>query len=350
MTTIYLIREKIRKFFSYYGRFFMPAVKFFVCLLIFSELNKHIGFFEKLTNPIVTVVLAAIGMVVPSSVVVLLAALISLLHLYQASVVLMAVVLVIYIVLFLLLGRFDPDHGFVLLLMPLLFIYHIPYLMPLLLGMFASPITIIPMVCGTAIYFVLEVIRTAAGTSSGFDIEEALVLANSIFDSILANRLMFASVIVLSATLLVVYIIRRLKVKYSFEIAIVAGTVFCIVGYIIVNMKIPGAVSVGSMILLALLSGIITYLVHFMQLALDYSRTENARFEDDDYYYYVTAVPKIFVTETNKKVKKFSGKDAEEEPEEDDDVKVVPDKEEIEEILDEEEEFMRDFAEREEDY
>ena len=34
------------------------------------------------------------------------------------------------------------------------------------------------------------------------------------------------------------------------------------------------------------------------------------QFEDDEYYYYVKAVPKIYVSGTDKKVQKFSGEDA----------------------------------------
>ena len=348
MTTIYLIREKIRKFFSYYGRFFMPAVKFFTCLLIFTELGKHIGFYEKLASPVAAVGLSLVGMIVPSSVLVLIAAIVTLLHLYQASVVLMVIVLIVFLILYLLLGRFDPDHGYVVLLMPILLIYHIPYLMPLLLGMFASPITIIPMACGTVIYYVLEVIRAATGSSSSFNVEEALVLVNSVMDNIMANKLMFATVIVLSITLAVVWLVRRLKVKYSFEISVGAGTLVCLIGYLIINMRIPGAVSVGNMILMTLVSGVIAFIAQFMNLAMDYSRTENARFEDDNYYYYVTAVPKIFVSEPKKEVKKF-GKKKDDEAKEDEKESEDP-VAEAEEMLDEEEEFLRDFAERKEDY
>ncbi|MBQ4472878.1 MAG: hypothetical protein II930_01135 [Lachnospiraceae bacterium] len=348
MATIYLIRDKIRKFFSYYGRFFIPAVKFFTCLLIFTEMGKHIGFYEKLANPVVSVAVSLIGMVVPSSVLVLIAAVMVLLHLYQASVVLMAIVLIVFLLLYLLLGRFDPDHGFVVLLMPILLIFRVPYLMPLFLGIFEGPITIIPMTCGTIVYYVLEVIRTATGASSGFNVEEALVLVNSVLDSILANKIMFAVAIVLAVTLTVVWFVRRLKVKYSFEISVAAGTLVCLVGFLIVNMLIPGAVSVGNMILMTLVSGLIAFLSQFFNLTLDYSRTENARFEDENYYYYVTAVPKIFVSEPKKEVKLF-GKKKDEKAEEEEEEKDG-ENEDLEEILDEEEEFLRDFSERKEDY
>ena len=52
--------------------------------------------------------------------------------------------------------------------------------------------------------------------------------------------------------------------------------------------------------------------IQFLFFNLDYSRTERLQFEDDEYYYYVKAVPKAVVSSTNKRVKRFSGKDEKE--------------------------------------
>ena len=46
---------------------------------------------------------------------------------------------------------------------------------------------------------------------------------------------------------------------------------------------------------------------------MDYSRTERLQFEDDEYYYYVKAVPKAFVSGTDKRVTRFAGKEEREE-------------------------------------
>ena len=59
-------------------------------------------------------------------------------------------------------------------------------------------------------------------------------------------------------------------------------------------------------IVMALLSMGIVYVLQFMILAVDFTRTEYVQFEDDDYYYYVKAVPKVKVTTQNVKVKRIN--------------------------------------------
>ena len=39
---------------------------------------------------------------------------------------------------------------------------------------------------------------------------------------------------------------------------------------------------------------------------MDYSRIEKVQFEDDEYYYYVKAVPKVFLAEPDKVIKRFN--------------------------------------------
>ena len=63
-------------------------------------------------------------------------------------------------------------------------------------------------------------------------------------------------------------------------------------------------VLIGSVV-----SAAIALVIQFLFFNLDYSRTERLQFEDDEYYYYVKAVPKAFISGTDKKVKRFSGKD-----------------------------------------
>ena len=61
------------------------------------------------------------------------------------------------------------------------------------------------------------------------------------------------------------------------------------------------------------ISTVIALIQQFLFFNLDYSRTERVQFEDDEYYYYVKAVPKIYVTTKEKKVKRIAAKDEEKE-------------------------------------
>ena len=51
----------------------------------------------------------------------------------------------------------------------------------------------------------------------------------------------------------------------------------------------------------------IGFVLEFLFMDLDYSRTERVQFEDDDYYYYVKAVPKKMVSGMDKSIKQYNG-------------------------------------------
>lgn len=56
------------------------------------------------------------------------------------------------------------------------------------------------------------------------------------------------------------------------------------------------------------ISVLIGLVLQFFFFNLDYTRTERVQFEDDEYYYYVKAVPKLYVTTSEKQIKSFGGK------------------------------------------
>lgn len=347
MMTLYELREKIRRLYQTYERYIIPVMKFLTSLVIFLVLNSYIGFYTKLASPVIAVLLALVGTVVPSSILVLLAGFVSLLHLYKASLILAVIALLVYLLLYLMFARFTPELGLVVLLMPVLCALNIPYIVPLIMGTFFSPMSIIAVTCGTAVYYVLDVLKNAAVVTTSLGVEEILVLATNVLNSITGNKMMFASIVIFAGTILVVYFLRRMKLDYSFEIAIGAGTFFSVLGFLVAGLRFGANGSVIIMVLLNLLCGFAAYVVHFMDLALDYSRTETTQFEDEDYYYYVKAVPKIYVTEAKKKITKYGGSGRQGRVR-DNGVRRVnvggkrPD-------YDSEEAFLREFASREED-
>ena len=113
-------------------------------------------------------------------------------------------------------------------------------------------------------------------------------------------------------TTLIVYVVRKLDIEHSWTVAWASGILFEAIGltagYILLGIsdKIAGVI-IGSVI-----SGVIAMIIQFLFFNLDYSRTERLQFEDDDYYYYVKAVPKSLVTEKDKQIKRFNGKNEKE--------------------------------------
>ena len=103
---------------------------------------------------------------------------------------------------------------------------------------------------------------------------------------------MFVYVAAFAATVLVVYIIRRMAIAYSWQVAIGAGALTCLFVTIVANGVFKGGVSIGGAFVGLIVSIILNIILQYFCFDLDYNRTEKVQFEDDEYYYYVKAVPK----------------------------------------------------------
>ena len=131
-------------------------------------------------------------------------------------------------------------------------------------------------------------------------------------NQLIGNKEMYLVLGIFIITTLIVYVVRKLDIEHSWTVAWASGILFEAIGltagYILLGIsdKIAGVI-IGSVI-----SGVIAMIIQFLFFNLDYSRTERLQFEDDDYYYYVKAVPKSLVTEKDKQIKRFNGKNEKE--------------------------------------
>ena len=105
---------------------------------------------------------------------------------------------------------------------------------------------------------------------------------------------------------MIVYVIYRMSVEYSWYAAIIVGGLFEIILFLIGNVVLEASISVGQILLGSVCAVIIGVIVQFFKTVVDYSRVENTQFEDDEYYYYVKAVPKIAMAKQQKSVRKIN--------------------------------------------
>jgi len=196
--------------------------------------------------------------------------------------------------------RFTPKLGYVVLAVPILYLLKIPYIIPLVLGLFATPLAIVPTACGVILFYLFGVIREAASMQVNISVEDTLSLYTYVIDRLTGNKQLFMAIIIFSMIIFVTYFIRRMKFDYAREIAVAAGALTCILGFLFSDLKL------GSMILGTVASGLLAVIIQFFRLTLDYTGVEHVQFEDEDYYYYVKAVPKINVTAPQINVKRFN--------------------------------------------
>ena len=306
MMTIYVLRERLRSIYQKYDMYIEPILKFILSLFVLTIINKYIGYDTRLLKLPVVLVLSLLGAFAPSAVLVLLAALVTILHVYSVSKILSVIIILVILILYLLFARLTPRLGIVVVAVPILYLLKIPYVVPLVLGLIATPMSAFATGCGVVVFYLFQVIKECASIQVNASVEDTLQLYTYVFNSLINNKHMIISIFIFTAVIAITYIVRRLKIDYSFEIAIGTGSITMILCFLISDLKLNMSNQILSMILGTILSAGIAYVILFFKQALDYTGVENVQFEDDDYYYYVKAVPKINVTTPQVNVKRIN--------------------------------------------
>jgi len=294
MNSLLKIREWYAQIYSRYGVAIDTAVKFLGAFLAVTMINSSIGTMAVLKSPVVILAVSVLCAVLPKSLMVLLLALFMLAHIYAVSLETAAFVLAVMMIMFMLYFRFSAGDSFVLILLPVLFLLKIPFIIPIALGLLATPFSLVSTAFGTVVYFIIDYVSKnkadmmAAGT-------EGLNVMSAMAKEIFTNQSMYLIIIAFSVVITAVYVIKKLSAPYSWQIAVGAGTVIDLVILIIGTIKF-GVNDVFSMTVIIagnVISLLFAVLICFMVHNMDYTRIEHTQFEDDDYYYYVKAVPKL---------------------------------------------------------
>lgn len=307
MMPLLVFRERVKNFYQRYDAYITPVVKFFFAFISFIAINNEIGYDTRFKSMPIVLALSLLSAFTPSAVMVLLAALVASLHIFAVSPVISIIVVLLLMIIYFLFARFTPRLGYVVLAIPILYYFKMPYLIPILLGIISTPIAIIPTACGVVIYYMIQVIKSVTMQTST-SIDEIFTVYIYIIDNLIANKQMIMSIVIFSLILMVVYYVRRMKFDYAFEISIAAGALTSVLGFLISDLILDKSDQIFAMILGTIASAAIVFAVNFFKLTLDYSGVEHVQFEDDVYYYYVKAVPKITVTTPQMKVKHINVK------------------------------------------
>ncbi len=302
MTHLLVMRERLIRFYQDHARIVNALFRFLISFVTFFSINQLVGYNPVLNSWYVVVAFSVVNTVLPMSVLIFLAAAYTVFHVYYVSVSLALVILLVFLIAYLVYLRFLPEHGYVILAVPVLYGLHLQYLVPILLGLIGAPVAVIPMSCGVVCYYALKCITTVIGTAT----EESMVLFNQAFQMIFTNQEMYLAIAVFAIVMVTVNMICSQEFHYVYETAITAGVIVNIL--LILLLSFPFNVEVHVLYLLAssVFSGLLAWLIQFFQVVLNYSAVEYLQFEDDEYYYYVKAVPKMNIAVGEKRVKRFN--------------------------------------------
>lgn len=325
MRSLLEIREKIKLLYSRSEFILVPILKFMLAYLAICMVNGELGYMGKLDNLGLVLIVSLLCSFLPNGCIILFAAAFSLLHLYELSLEVAVAGLAIYLIMFLLFFRLGSRDSVILIFTVILLGLKIPYVIPVAVGLLATPMAAIPVACGIVVYYMLTNISDNATIISSMGADEATAKLRMVIDSVLGNRAMIVMIIAFAITITIVYLIRRMSINYSWSIAMVAGVIIDLVVLLVGDLVYDTQMSLGMAVLGSIVALLIAKILEFFRFCVDYNRTEKVQYEDDEYYYYVKAVPKMNVSATSKTVKRINTQRRPVRmPQEDDDVTIAP--------------------------
>ena len=327
MEQVLIVREIIVVFFKRYEAFILPILKFLLGLFVFSAIQSvgHANdmiepFAEMLSPTMLNFLFAMLFTVMPMNMGWMLIIL-SITVQYSATLEVAVAVFLFLMFIFLFYARMAPKESILIILTILAFRFNVPYLVPLVAGLYFSVTSIIPITVGVFVNAQIPVLdwliepgsTTTAAIVPDMEIADILselpeafaavhaALMRSIADihNWLYTAVIFALVIVL------VHFVSRMAIDFAKEVAIALGCIMTIFGFI-VSVLVAGAnVGIGVMLLSTILCGVLAVLVRCFDAILDYQRAEAVQFEDDNNFYHVRIVPKVILTKPKRVVKRI---------------------------------------------
>lgn len=308
MDGIFVLKGQLQQMYVKHSKLIDKGVQFVLALLVFFTLNKEMGYLSMLANPIISLGLSVICAFLPPVTTALFAAGLIVAHLYAVSLGVMAVVAIIFLLMFIFYVRFTPKMAMIIILTVLAFLFKVPYVLPIACGLLMTPISSVAVSFGVVAYYTTDYVKEFAANLIE---EESSLLGDigSCAKGIFTNKEMWVTIIAFIICVFVVYNVRRMAVAHAWKVAIIAGAIVNVVFIAVGDMAFGVHASYGMLLggnIAAIVVGLVLELVFF---AVDYSRTETLQYEDDEYYYYVKAVPKITVAAPEKTVKKINSRD-----------------------------------------
>ncbi|MCL1862512.1 MAG: hypothetical protein FWF78_02980 [Defluviitaleaceae bacterium] len=340
MEQLLVAREVIVKFFKRYEVFIMPILKFLMGFYVFSIITSIGGmnaglapFADSFSPGLLNLLFAILFTIMPMNMSWIVIILTTTLQ-FSGSLEVAVAVFVFLMLVFLFYARMAPKESILILFTIIAFRFNVPYLVPILAGIYFPVTAIIPVTVGVFVHaniagllrISLPATANVAANSSDRDLSEILGELPSAFSDIYStlmggiapfNTWIFTAII-FSMVIVLVYFVSRQAIDFAKEIAIGLGCVMMIFGFIVSVLFSDGTINIGLMILGTVICGCIALLVRFLDGILDYQRAESVQFEDDNNYYHVRIVPKVIMTKAQRSVKRIRPETASTEPEDED--------------------------------
>lgn len=307
MTSLLVLKERIKKFYGKYVVYVNPGLKFLFALFTFLLINANLGFESRLNNLAVVLILALICAFSSVNTMLILSAVLINIHLVALSLGVAIIGGVLMLIMMLLYFRLAPKDGTVTLITPIAYACGIPSVVPITTGLLKSPVSAISVGCGTIMYFFLAFVKQNAAALGNATEEVAdITQMTEIIQKLFNNEEMNLMLIAFTITFIVVFVIRTRSMDHAWRIAIVVGGIVNVLILLVGDYILNITNQIFGVILSNILAVLVGLVIQFFCFHVDFSRTEYAQFEDDEYYYYVKAIPKMYLSEPEKRIQKIN--------------------------------------------
>lgn len=300
MKRLLKIKEFIKTFYEKYDRYVNGLVRFVFALLVFLTILYHTGYNAALSSPFVAVGMALVSAFLPSYMITVFGGLLLTVQFLSVSLEIAAITLILFILMLLLYFIFKADKSWLLMFTLYICLIGItPMVLPV--ALLVSPVETIVVAFGVLTYGLIATVRKDVSvlTSGGSNLTVG-GRVNLLLTDLLSNEYFILLLITLSASMLLVSVIRRSKINHAPLIAIVSGDLLFLISFLLGNYFLNITVNIPGFAIGFVLNILTTFLLITLALGMDYKRTEEVQFEDDDYYYFVKAIPKVAISLTRK--------------------------------------------------
>lgn len=310
MKTILTIRNSIVTFYRKHEMIFAYFLRLVFSFLTLYAIRSNIGFNTLLSQLWFIIGFSVVSAFVNIRFLVLVMAGYVVLEAATLSIGVGVVMLIIFAVIYLCYLRLDARYGFVLMLLPLLYIIRIPALIPLILGITAPMNAIGAVIAGNLVYFIIHYLSVNATVIAGYTDASEFTRATMYLNGLFTYKELFSSTLIVILVFMVVFYMRKLNFNHARDLAAAVGAGLYIVLTLIVRM-ILNTISFSNLrtiLIGTVISLILTILADKFISPLDLTRSELLEFEDNEYYYYVKAVPKIMMDKETVSVTRISSR------------------------------------------
>lgn len=309
MTNLLAFRDNIKGILSRYDYIATPIMKGILALAVFISLKHQFGYMPLLGNVLLILALSCVCAFLSNEILVGISAVVVVLQSFSVSPDVAILALSIIIIFYSGYMRFSTKTGIIVFLVPICYMCHLTYVLPIVLAFLVGPSAIVPVAFGVILYYygksLKEYVNMLAAATEG---DTEIQGIQYIISNLLGNKMMLLTIMIFACVIVITYAIYRSSFEHSWIISFFVGGFLNIVLFLIGSVALAVEIEIVPILIESIVGVLIAIVFQFGKGIVDYQRTELLQFEDDEYYYYVKAIPKMSVSESNKNIQRINSK------------------------------------------